>query len=135
MIHDPALQGPSTPEEIASLRARVRAVVSLIGGKWKLEILWLLNHRMHRFNELRRSIPEVTQHMLTAQLRELERDGLVKRTIYPEVPPRVEYEITAKSKSLRPVFKAIFNLEMDRAGEVAGAGAAAKSRNRKRVAT
>lgn len=89
------------------IRASVRTAVSLISGKWKLEVLWLLFHRVHRFNELRRAIPEVTQHMLTAQLRELEMDGLVKRTAYPEIPPRVEYEITDEALRLRPVFEAI----------------------------
>ncbi|MDB6060741.1 MAG: MarR family transcriptional regulator [Verrucomicrobiaceae bacterium] len=89
------------------MRDGVRSVVSLIGGKWKLEILWLLNQRLHRFNELRRAIPGVTQHMLTVQLRELEADGLVRRTIYAEVPPRVEYEITEESRSLQPVFDEI----------------------------
>lgn len=97
-----------TPTDVAAFRDRVRRAVSLIGGKWKLEILWLLDQRMHRFNELRRAIPGVTQHMLTAQLRELEKDGLVRRTIYAEIPPRVEYEITDESRRLRPVFEAIF---------------------------
>lgn len=93
--------------DVAAIRAHVRTAVSLISGKRKLEVLWLLFHRVHRFNELRRAIPEVTQHMLTAQLRELEADGLVKRTAYPEIPPRVEYEITDKALRLRPVFEAI----------------------------
>ncbi|HEY5214164.1 MAG TPA: helix-turn-helix domain-containing protein [Acidobacteriaceae bacterium] len=63
---------------------------------WKLEILWLLNQRLHRFGELRRATPGITQHMLMAQLRELEEDGLITRTVFAEVPPRVEYEITLK---------------------------------------
>ena len=62
------------------------------------EELLLLNQRMHRFGELRVTVPGIHQHMLTAKLRELEADGPVKRTIYPEVPPRVEYEITAKAR-------------------------------------
>jgi|SRR5271165_892858 len=61
-----------------------------------------------RFGELRRALPGITQHMLTVQLRELETDGLVKRTIFAEVPPRVEYEITPAAKQMRPVFEAIF---------------------------
>src|SRR3981081_3288863 len=97
-----------TTDELAAFRTKVRRAVAIIGGKWKLEILWLLNQRMHRFNELRRAIPGVTQHMLTAQLRELEADGLVRRTIYPEIPPRVEYEITSEARRLQPVFEAIF---------------------------
>ena len=94
--------------EVAAFRKTVRRAVAIIGGKWKLEILWLLNQRMHRFNELRRAIPGVTQHMLTAQLRELEADGLVRRTIYPQIPPRVEYEITYEARRLQPVFEALF---------------------------
>ncbi|MFC4727176.1 winged helix-turn-helix transcriptional regulator, partial [Coralloluteibacterium thermophilus] len=94
-------------DHIDVMHARVRRALAVFGGKWKLEILWLLSQRMHRFNALRRAIPGVTQHMLTAQLRELERDGLVRRTVHPEVPPRVEYEITDEALRLRPVFAAI----------------------------
>jgi len=80
----------------------------VLAGKWKGEILWQLVQRKHRFGELRQSIPGVTQHMLTTQLRDLEANGLVKRTVYPEVPPRVEYEITPSAKALKPVFDALF---------------------------
>jgi DNA-binding HxlR family transcriptional regulator len=80
----------------------------VLAGKWKSEILWQLVQRKHRFGELRQSIPGVTQHMLTTQLRDLEAEGLVKRTVYPEVPPRVEYEITPSAKALRPVFDELF---------------------------
>lgn len=97
----------ATAEDAAAVRAHMRKAISIISGKWKLEVLWLLFHRIYRFNELRRAIPEVTQHMLTAQLRELEADGLIKRTAYPEVPPRVEYQITDEALRLRPVFEAI----------------------------
>lgn len=94
-------------ENINELHDEIRKSLAVFGGKWKLEILWLLNQRMHRFNELRRAVPGVTQHMLTMQLRELESDGLVRRTIYAEIPPRVEYEITEEAMRLRPVFEAI----------------------------
>src|SRR5438128_11375928 len=87
---------------------RCRRAFSMLSGKWKLEIMWLLNQRVHRFGELRKALPGITQHMLTAQLRELEADGLVKRTAYPEVPPRVEYEVTAKARDLTPVFDAFW---------------------------
>jgi DNA-binding HxlR family transcriptional regulator len=93
--------------DVAAVRHEVRRALALIGGKWKLEILWLLNQRMHRFNELRRAIPGVTQHMLTAQLRDLEADGFVERTVYAQVPPRVEYRITAEALRLRSVFDAL----------------------------
>ena len=101
-------------EQIAVLNGMIRDAISAFGGKWKLEILWVLSHGTHRFNELRRAVPGVTQHMLTAQLRELEKDGLVRRTIYPEVPPRVEYDITEEARSLGPVFSAIFDWMRDR---------------------
>jgi DNA-binding HxlR family transcriptional regulator len=102
-----AAQSGTDHPKVTALRADARKALAILTGKWKLEILWLLNQRLHRFGELRRAIPGITQHMLTAQLRELEADGLVKRTIYPEVPPRVEYEITPKARSLKPVFDAI----------------------------
>ena len=89
------------------LRVEVRNALGALTGKWKLEILFLLGLRLYRFGELRRAIPGITQHMLTATLRELERDGLVNRTVYPEVPPRVEYEMTSKARRLAPVFDAI----------------------------
>ena len=94
-------------KNINGLHDEIRKSLAIFGGKWKLEILWLLTQRMHRFNELRRAVPGVTQHMLTMQLRELESDGLVRRTVYAEIPPRVEYEITEEAMRLRPVFEAI----------------------------
>ncbi|MFB4285609.1 winged helix-turn-helix transcriptional regulator [Nonomuraea sp. MTCD27] len=93
--------------EAMDTRREMRRLLSMISGKWKLEILWLLDARTHRFGELRREIPQVTQHMLTKQLRELEDDGLVTRKVYAEVPPRVEYTLTDKARSLRPVFEAL----------------------------
>jgi len=86
------------------LQGEFRRAVGMISGRWKLEILWLLNQEKQRFGELRRGLPGITQHMLTAQLRALEKDGLVKRTVFAEVPPRVEYEITPDARNLRPIF-------------------------------
>ena len=86
------------------VQAQFRRAVGMISGRWKLEILWLLSQGTHRFGELKRSLPGITQHMLTAQLLALEKDGLIKRTIYAEVPPRVEYEITPAARRLRPIF-------------------------------
>jgi len=99
---------PKTVTDPGVLRTEMRAALSTITGKWKLEILWLLNQRVHRFGELRRAIPGITQHMLTTQLRELESDGLVRRKIFAEVPPRVEYEITPAAEALKPVIDAVF---------------------------
>ncbi len=81
----------------------VEATVGVIGGRWKTVVLfWLLGGKL-RFGELRRKLPNCTQRMLTLQLRELEEDGLVLRTVFAEVPPHVEYELTAFGKSLEPV--------------------------------
>jgi DNA-binding HxlR family transcriptional regulator len=95
---------PFPPELCDGGLAQFHRGLSVLTGKWKGEILWQLVQLKQLFGELRRSIPGVTQHMLTMQLRDLEADGLVKRTIYPEVPPRVEYEITPSAKALKPVF-------------------------------
>lgn len=81
----------------------VEATTDIIGGKWKAVILYYLFKGPKRFNELRRLLPEVTQRMLTRQLRELEQDGIVHREIYKEVPPRVEYSLTEFGTSLGPI--------------------------------
>ncbi len=101
------------------VQAEFRRAVGMISGRWKLEILWLLNQGVHRFGELKRGLPGITQHMLTAQLRALEKDGLVKRTIYAEVPPRVEYEITPAARKLRPIFLEIVRWAEEREAEPA----------------
>jgi DNA-binding HxlR family transcriptional regulator len=86
----------------------VEATVHLIDGKWKCVILWhLLDSGTQRFNALRRRVPGATQRMLTAQLRELENDGLVRREIFPQVPPKVEYSLTEKGLSLSPILLAL----------------------------
>jgi DNA-binding HxlR family transcriptional regulator len=97
----------NTPPE-PCMSGQFHRAFAVLAGKWKGEILWQLVQRKHRFGELRQSIPGVTQHMLTTQLRDLEANGLVKRTVYPEVPPRVEYEITPSALALKPVFDALF---------------------------
>lgn len=86
----------------------VEAAVSLIDGKWKCVLLWhLLNEGTLRFNELRRRTPGATQRMLTNQLRELEQDGLVIRTVYPQVPPKVEYSLSEMGHGLAPILRAL----------------------------
>ncbi|MFC8494610.1 winged helix-turn-helix transcriptional regulator [Streptomyces sp. NPDC057235] len=87
------------PEEAEEARRQMCRVLTTISGKWKMEILRLLNERTHRFGELRHEIPQVTQHMLTKQLRELESEGLMDRTVYVEVPPHVESTLTDKARS------------------------------------
>jgi DNA-binding HxlR family transcriptional regulator len=79
--------------------------IHALGGKWKLEILFALMNGAIRFGALRRALGVITQHMLTAQLRELERDGLVLRTVLAEKPLRVEYELTDAAYGLLPAFR------------------------------
>jgi DNA-binding HxlR family transcriptional regulator len=78
-----------------------------IGGKWKTVVLWYLRKEKKRFSELKARIPDITEKMLSLQLKELERDGIVKRKVYAEVPPRVEYSLTDFGKSLVPVLESI----------------------------
>jgi DNA-binding HxlR family transcriptional regulator len=85
----------------------VEATLELIGGKWKGLVLYHLLQGTLRFNEMRRKLPNVTQRMLTRQLRELESAGLLVRTVHAEVPPRVEYALTAEGETLRPVILAL----------------------------
>ncbi len=85
----------------------VRATLDVIGGKWKPVILYHLMTGPKRHGELRRLLPDATQKMLTQQLRELERDGIIGRKVYPEKPPRVEYAFTLRGRTLRPVIEAL----------------------------
>ncbi|MFE7647471.1 winged helix-turn-helix transcriptional regulator [Streptomyces phaeoluteigriseus] len=81
----------------------IEFAMEMLGGRWKLAILKQLVVGTHRFGELRRALPGITQRMLTRQLRELEADGLVTRTVYREVPPRVEYALTDVGHSLESI--------------------------------
>ena len=83
----------------------VTTTLAIIGGKWKILILYHLCAGTQRFNELRRLLPDITQRMLTLQLRELEDDGIVHREVYPQVPPKVEYSLTAFGATLIPVIE------------------------------
>lgn len=92
-----------------SYHCPVEAALDVIGGKWKPLILWALGDRIMRFSELQKALPGVNTKMLTKQLRELEEDGVITRTVYPEVPPRVEYAITEFGRTLIPILQALCN--------------------------
>ena len=85
----------------------VATTVLMIGSKWKLLIMRNLMSRPWRFNELQKSIEGISQKALTEALRSMEADGIVKRTAYPEVPPRVEYSLTELGESMRPIIKSM----------------------------
>lgn len=85
----------------------VETTLLLIGGKWKVLILRDLINGTKRFGELKKSINSISQKVLTQQLREMEEDGLVERTVYAEVPPRVEYSLTEDGMSLKPVLNSM----------------------------
>ncbi len=98
MNNDIRTCNPDCPYEVA---------LNIIGGKWKGFIIFHLWNSTRRFSELQRLIPNVTQRMLTKQLRELEGYKIIKRTVYSEVPPRVEYSLTETGTSIKPVLEAI----------------------------
>ena len=85
----------------------VATTVRLIGSKWKLLILRNLLQRPWRFNELKRSLDGISQKVLTDSLRSMEEDGLITRTVYPEVPPHVEYALSETGESMRPILMAM----------------------------
>ena len=84
-------------------RCPVTATMGVIGGKWKLIILYLISNGVNRFGKMGMLVKDISKQMLTTQLRELENDGIIERKIYPEIPPRVEYFITPKGQSLMPI--------------------------------
>ena len=87
----------------------VATTINLIGNKWKLLIIRDLLGETKRFGELRRSLDGISQRVLTENLRALESDGLLERRVFAEVPPRVEYSLTALGKSLKPILDAMWN--------------------------
>lgn len=94
-----------TKEELPA--CPVATTVQLIGNKWKLLILRNLLAGTQRFNEIRKTIPGISQKLLTENLRSMEEDGIITRTVYAEVPPRVEYSLSDLGKTMRPIFKAM----------------------------
>ena len=87
----------------------VQTTLKILGGKWKILILWHLKDQARRFSELKRLMPEITEKMLIQQLRELEKDEIVNRHVYSDVPPKVEYSFTEHGRSLEPVLQVLCN--------------------------
>ena len=107
----------------------VRQILDRIADKWSLLVIALLEHRRLRFTELRREIDGVSQRMLTVTLRQLERDGLVHRTVHPVVPPRVEYELTPLGVSLHETVQALVTWTDAHQREIAAARTAYDARS------
>ncbi|MFS0560598.1 helix-turn-helix domain-containing protein [Terribacillus sp. 179-K 1B1 HS] len=96
------------PEEIEPEMCKVTDALGILVGKWKpVILLHLLKNGTQRFNELKRSLPGITQKMLTNQLRELEEEDIIERKVYAQVPPKVEYSITDYGRSLEPILHAM----------------------------
>lgn len=98
---------PAFEFEGQTFQSPVELALHAIGGKWKMPILWRLNKRVWRYNELHRDLKGVSHKMLTQQLRELEAAGLLTRTVHAVVPPRVDYEITALGRTAMPSVEAL----------------------------
>lgn len=90
-------------EKCDILQCPVTATMGVIGGKWKLLILFLIRNGINRFGKMSLMIRTISKQMLTTQLREMENDGLIERKIFPEIPPRVEYYLTEKGTALLPI--------------------------------
>lgn len=117
------ISGDDCPETCIPSREDMAAFqrsISAITGKWKIELLCALMDGPMRFGELRRALPGITQHMLTAQLRDLEGRGLVSRTAFAQIPPRVDYALTGSSAALKPVFDALLEWSRQFAKGAAG---------------
>jgi DNA-binding HxlR family transcriptional regulator len=107
-----------TKEEKA-YHCEIEAAFAVVGGKWKAGIIWHIGTGRPRFNELRTPLEDISPRMLAKQLRELEEDGLVTRTMYSEIPPRVEYELTEAGRALIPILESIGRWVVDYCPEVA----------------
>src|ERR1700677_101071 len=108
--------GCQSPEAV-----EVRQILNRVGDKWSILVIAMLDQGTRRFTELRREIEGISQRMLTLTLRQLERDGLVGRTVYPVVPPKVEYELTELGGTLLTAIQSLVTWAIDHRLEVAGA--------------
>lgn len=103
----PAIKGVDVPQSAAPTKCPLTAALTAIGGKWSLICLYWLDSGTRRFNELHRLMPDISHKVLTATLRGLENEGLICRTVYPEVPARVEYRISDHGETVRPIIQAV----------------------------
>lgn len=94
-------------KEYLNMKCNVGLTHQIIQGKWKIVILYILSYNTLRFGELHRSLPDIRQGYLTQQLKELEKDGLIHREVYKQVPPKVEYSLTEIGKNFIPVLKSM----------------------------
>lgn len=104
------MQAIQAAAEVMTFREReykcgIDITLAVVGGKWKASILWHLAQGTMRFSDLQRQFSDTTRKMLTQQLRELELDGLVHRKVYPQVPPKVEYSLTPRGRSIHPILE------------------------------
>src|ERR1700678_3624969 len=111
------------PPAVPQSECPLTALIDMIGGRWKVLALWCLRDGPKRFTELRRLMPGVTQKMLTQQLRQLEADGLVRREVYPQVPPKVEYSLTAAGEELGGLLLTLSGWARDHMPTLRAAGA------------
>nr|AIA18842.1 HxlR-like helix-turn-helix [uncultured bacterium] len=109
-----------SPEKVETCNA-MGDILNRIGDKWSVMIVGYLTRKTMRFNELRHAIGGISQRMLTLTLRNLERDGLVTRTVFPEIPPRVEYQLTNLGRTLTEPLDALWNWAAEHQGEVQSA--------------
>ncbi|MFG1998272.1 winged helix-turn-helix transcriptional regulator [Spirillospora sp. NPDC048911] len=125
---------PGTDEDYEVLQwdtredCEVRQILDRVADKWSLLVIALLDRRSLRFTELRRKIDGISQRMLTVTLRQLERDGLVRRTVHPVVPPRVDYELTALGATLHDTIRSLVTWTEQHQNEIATARAAYDAR-------
>ena len=121
-VTDSAAPNPTERRDARSC-LKVTQVLSRIGDKWTVLIIILLRERGYRFNELKRGIDGISQRMLTLTLRNMERDGLVTRTVTPSIPPRVDYELTDIGRSLAGPVKILGDWAFEHLGRIAAAQA------------
>lgn len=127
-VTDKALEGAPVPRQAAAC-LKVSQIIGRIGDKWTVMVIIVLRKRGHRFNELKREIDGISQRMLTLTLRNMERDGLVTRTVTPSIPPRVDYELTDVGRSLAEPVKVLGEWAFENLGRIAVAQASYDARS------